>query len=263
MNYLADYHTHSRFSFDSVQTIENAVNSAVLHGMNEICFTEHISFDPNDTSYNVFKFEDYENEIDRVSSLYNKKIKIKKGIEAGEYNLYKSDFDNYYKNNNLDFVIGSIHNIGGKGLRTNLRENGDIITYKKYFEEVLELAKKGDFDVIGHLDLPQRYAFDKFGLYNFDIYKEYIYEILKAVIHSGKGIEVNTSGLSKKLLFPSIDILKMYKYLNGELITVGSDAHTSNRVGENISYSYNLLKDIGFKYVFTFDKRKAKGNIIL
>ena len=58
-------------------------------------------------------------------------IVIKTGIEAGEYHLYKDDFNQYFKNNDIDFIIGSIHNLNRKGLRTNLRENGIENTYKK------------------------------------------------------------------------------------------------------------------------------------
>ena len=117
----------------------------------------------------------------------------------------------------------------------------------------------GDFDVLGHLDIVQRYAFEAGGVYNFEDYKDYIYDILKIIISRGKGIEVNTSGLSNNLLFPKLEILHMYKDLKGEILTVGSDAHTSNRVGEKISYAYDMLKDIGFNYVFTYDNRKMNG----
>jgi histidinol-phosphatase (PHP family) len=51
----------------------------------------------------------------------------------------------------------------------------------------------------------------------------------------------------------------MYKDLKGELITVGSDAHSRNRVGENISLVYDLLKHIGFKYVSTYNSREING----
>ena len=259
MKYLSDYHMHSNFSFDAVQPIEEAVISAINSGISEICMTEHISFDPKDSSYNYFDFTDYSNEISSLSEKYKDKIKIKTGLEVGEYHLYKDDFNKYYKEHNLDFIIGSIHNIGGKGLRNNLKENGDHNTYINYFNEVLTLANCGDFDVLGHLDLVQRYAFDEHGIYDFNFYKDNIYDILKTLINDNKGIEVNTSGLSKNLLFPKVEILKMYKDLGGEIITVGSDAHNSERVGENIANTYELLKNLGYKYVFTFEKRNPNG----
>ncbi|MDO5517075.1 MAG: histidinol-phosphatase HisJ family protein [Clostridium sp.] len=262
MNYLSDYHMHSKYSFDGMQTIEEAVLSAIKSNINEICMTEHISFDPEDTSYNYFDFNDYSREIRSLSEKYRDKIKIKTGLEVGEYHLYKDDFDKYYKEHELDFIIGSVHNINNKGLRTNIRENGVHETYVNYFNEVLHLADCGDFDVLGHLDLVQRYAYEAGGVYDFNTYKDCIYDILKTLISNNKGIEINTSGLSKNLLFPKADIVKMYKDLGGEIITVGSDAHNSERVGENIAHTYEFIKNLGYKYVFTFNKRNPQGIIL-
>ncbi|WP_294405531.1 histidinol-phosphatase HisJ family protein [uncultured Clostridium sp.] len=262
MNYLSDYHMHSKYSFDAMQTIEQAVEKAISMNINEICMTEHISFDPDDKSYNYFNFKDYENEIDELSIKYRNKIKIKTGLEAGEIHLYKNEYNKCFSENRLDFIIGSIHNINRKGLNTNIRENGVHATYENYFNQVLILAQEADFDVLGHLDLIQRYAFNVDGVYDFNNYKEIIHEILKTLIAKGKGIEVNTSGLKNNLLFPKLEILQMYKDLKGEIITVGSDSHNYDRVGENIESTYNLLKDMGFKYVFTFENRKPDGIIL-
>ncbi|CAI3607732.1 putative histidinol phosphate phosphatase [Clostridium neonatale] len=262
MKYLSDYHLHSYFSFDGKQSMEEAVIQAIKNNINELCFTEHVSFDPEDKSYKTFKFTDYKNEIERLSSIYSDSIKIKAGIESGEYHFYEEDFDKYYKNNDIDFIIGSVHNVNNKGLRTNLKEYGEQVSYEDYFKEILILSEVGDFDVLGHLDIIQRYAFNYYGIYDLSKYKEYIHEILKTLISRGKGIEINTSGLHNNILFPKLEILKMYKDLNGEIITVGSDAHDSIRVGKNISYTYDILKSLDFKYVFTFNKRNKHGILI-
>lgn len=259
MRYLSDYHLHSNFSFDSKQKIEEIIIKAISMNIREICLTEHISFDPGDKSYDFFSFRHYESELFRLSQKYYKDINIKTGLEIGEYHLYKGDYDKYFKENKLDFVIGSIHNLNGQGLRVNILEHGAKYAYDTYFKEVLNFVEVGDYDVLGHLDIIQRYAFKEHGVYNFQDYKDNIYDILKIIIHSGKGIEVNTSGLNDNLLFPKLEILQMYKDLNGEILTVGSDAHTTNRVGEKINYIYDLLKDIGFKYIFTYTNRQTKG----
>jgi histidinol-phosphatase (PHP family) len=259
MRYLSDYHLHSKYSSDSNQNLEDIVLKAISMELNEICLTEHISFDPDDKSYKYFDFNDYKNEIQKLSEKYYKRINIKKGLEIGEYHLYKEDFDKYFQEHSLDFIIGSIHNLNGKGLRVNIADNGVNYTYETYFKELLDFVKIGNFDVLGHLDIVQRYAFKSGGVYNFEDYIDYIYDILKMIISRGKGIEINTSGLADNLLFPKLEILYMYKDLKGEILTVGSDAHNSNRVGDKINYTYDLLKNIGFKYVFTYDNRQMHG----
>lgn len=262
MRYLSDYHLHSKYSFDSSQTIEEIIIKAISMNLSEICLTEHISFDPNDKSYNFFNFTDYENEIEELSNKYSKEIKIKKGLEIGEYHLYKKEFDNFFKEHNLDFIIGSIHNLNKKSLRLNILENGLNNSYEAYFKEVLKFVQIGDFDVLGHLDVIQRYAFKDGGVYNLDDYKYYIYDILKVLVSRGKGLEVNTSGLYNNLLFPKLEILQIYKDLKGEILTIGSDAHISNRVGDKINYTYDLIKNLGFKYVFTYDNRKLNDRLL-
>ena len=46
----------------------------------------------------------------------------------------------------------------------------------------------------------------------------------------------------------------MYKELGGEIITTGSDSHTPSQIAVQFDYIYSYLKDIGFKYVCSFDK---------
>ena len=47
---------------------------------------------------------------------------------------------------------------------------------------------------------------------------------------------------------PSINILKMYKQLGGEIITIGSDGHKEGQYGFKIAETQKILKDLGFKY---------------
>jgi histidinol-phosphatase (PHP family) len=72
-----------------------------------------------------------------------------------------------------------------------------------------------------------------------------------------KGIELNTSSWKYGLpdTQPSRDILRLYKDLGGRIITVGSDAHTSARMGDHLEEAYRILRDeIGFTHICTFDK---------
>ena len=97
--------------------------------------------------------------------------------------------------------------------------------------------------------------------YEFNSYKEIIQEILKEAIKRGIGIELNTSGFRNdvKEPYPSIDILKMYKNLGGEILTIGSDSHSIDFIGENFYDGVDILKSIGFKYIFKYEKRRPQG----
>ena len=133
--------------------------------------------------------------------------------------------------------------------------------YERYFEEILLLSKSKNIDVIAHMDFIKRYAFNKCGLCDIRKNEEMLREIFKSIVSNGKGIEINTSGLRSACneALPGIDMLKLYKECGGEIITCGSDAHFTKDVGFHIKESYQLLKDLGYKYTYTFKNRQAIG----
>ena len=80
------------------------------------------------------------------------------------------------------------------------------------------------------------------------------------VIDNGKGIEVNTAGIRKyylKDVHPNTDILRRYKELGGEIVTVGSDAHQAGWAGADFDRAAESLKAAGFEYYCTFENRVA------
>lgn len=68
--------------------------------------------------------------------------------------------------------------------------------------------------------------------------------------------------LWSKDLTPSVEILKLYKKLGGDIITIGSDGHDVDQYGFNIQETKQILKDLGFKYIYTFDKMKSIAHLI-
>lgn len=74
----------------------------------------------------------------------------------------------------------------------------------------------------------------EFGIQTHTIlrYEALISEILRIVIEDGKRIELNTSyrryGLKDTM--PSVNILKRYRELEGDIITIGSDCHNSGQL---------------------------------
>ena len=69
---------------------------------------------------------------------------------------------------------------------------------------------------------------------------------------------MNASGLVHLLgdTIPPYSIVKRYRELGGEIITVGSDAHRQKNVGWHIDDAMEMIKRAGFEYITTFEKRK-------
>jgi histidinol-phosphatase (PHP family) len=57
-------------------------------------------------------------------------------------------------------------------------------------------------------------------------------------------------------LLPNETLLRRYKELGGELITVGSDAHIPSDVGKDVDTACELLKEIGFRYITVYKNRE-------
>ena len=133
--------------------------------------------------------------------------------------------------------------------------------YREYFESILENVNVFDnYDVYGHLDYVVRYSPYESRHFDLKDYEDVIYEIMKSIIENGKGIEINTAGIRKNLGYshPHKDILKMYKNLGGEIITIGSDAHACQHLGYKFEDVPELLKSTGFKYYTVFENRQPK-----
>ena len=74
----------------------------------------------------------------------------------------------------------------------------------------------------------------------------------------GKGIELNTAGLKYGLGFahPHPDILKRYRQLGGEIITVGADAHKPEHIAYDFGKAADILRSCGFEYYTEFKQRR-------
>ena len=257
---VIDYHVHSDNSFDGKSDVDNICQEGIKKGVREICFTEHFSVDPRDVSFGVLDYSKYTCEINEARKKYEKHLLIKKGLEIGEPHLteYKDDLENFIRKTDLDFIIGSVHNINGVKLRLFMKNKKKYNVYQDYFEEIYKMAETADIDVIGHLDMMKRYAYAEYGNFHIEDHAEIIRSILKKIIQRKIGLEINCSGLSHDVneIYPKVEILKLYKELGGEILTIGSDSHNSENIASNNANVMEILKKTGFYHIYTYENRK-------
>jgi len=260
---MYDYHVHSNFSADCEVDMKDTIERAIDIGMKEICFTDHIDYEYCDKSINFeFDMKDYGDYINRMRSLYGDRIKILKGVEMGIQPHIIKKCDDVILANDFDFVISSIHTCDKKDLYTGdfFANKSPKESYNKYFEDLLYCTENfNNFNVLGHLDILIRYNEDV-AKENIRDYFDIIEEIFKKLIAKNKGIEINTSGFRYNLdsFHPTVDVIKLYRSLGGEILTTGSDSHNPNTLGLKFDYVYEVLRDLGFKYITTFEKMEHK-----
>ncbi|QKS73045.1 histidinol-phosphatase HisJ family protein [Paenalkalicoccus suaedae] len=258
-----DYHHHTNHSFDSRETMVNVCEKAAELKLDVICFTEHFTFNPNVPTYGHMDWEAYEADIANVQELYKGKLEIRKGIELCEPNLFKERYEDLFRHKNIDYILGSVHNVDDVKLRKVLAAHGKNDAYRLYFERLLTMVTEADIDVIAHLDLIKRYQNEAFSKDDFALHADIITAILQTAIRRGIGLEVNTSTIEKLgEPMPARAILELYHSLGGIIITYGSDSHSTVRTGEYMGETMEMLKQVGFDYVYTFKNRKAEPHEI-
>lgn len=260
---IANYHMHTNFSDDSVFEMEDVVKTAISRGIDEICFTDHI--DCISYAEPCFPYEFYEKEFLTCKEKYSDKINLKLGMEFGMQKRTIPFFEKVFEAGNFDFILMSCHIVDDKWLWSQEFQTGKTQDeYNiQYYEEIMRLVENYDnYSVLGHLDVIRRY--DRQGKYPFEKIKPVVESILKRVIEQGKGIELNTSSFRYELgdLTPSRDILRFYKELGGEIITIGTDSHRPEQVDCDLMRGRNELIELGFTHFCTFDKMEPEFHVL-
>ena len=68
---------------------------------------------------------------------------------------------------------------------------------------------------------------------------------------------MNTSRLkSLGLTNPKVEIISRYAELGGEIITIGADAHTPDKIGYAFDKAADVLRECGFSYYTVFKNRR-------
>ena len=228
---------HSSFSADSDTSMEDMIREAICRGLTGICFTEHLDPDYPPTPDN----EIFELDLDGYrKTLFRLREKYQKELQIGSSHVVHG-YDPYYK----EYFKG--------------RE--ESACYREYFESILEnLHAFSEMDVYGHIDYIVRYGPNQNKYYTYERYQDIIDEILRTVIARGRGIELNTGGFHYGLGEPNPcrAVIRRYRELGGEIITVGADAHGPEKIAYDFDKAAAILADCGFKYYTVFQNRKPE-----
>lgn len=268
---ICDSHVHSEFSSDSQAKLDDIVLRAIEIGIPKLCLTDH-----HDIDFPVNEEDGYDFQLDTPAYIaalaalrdkYKDSIDIRTGVELGlmssvaqKARLYA---DTYRE---LDFIIGSSHLVRGLDPYYPSYYEGRTETeaVRDYFLSILEnVSLTSDFDVYGHLDYVIRYCPSGEAAFKMSDFMDIFEQIFKILIPKGKGIEINTGSLYKNMTYahPHMDILRLYRDMGGEIITVGSDAHKPQYLCYAFeTYARDALTSLGYKYYCTFKERKPEFN---
>ena len=266
--FLTDYHVHSDVSMDSSAPMWDMVQAEAAAGIRCMCFTNHCDMLRwNNFSPNLRREEIIPESAEKYQAMaaeHALPLEVRIGVELGEAHRDPAAALRLASDPRLDFVLGSLHVVG---------ELGDLVFqpystpaqcdcyFDLYLDELQQVAEMDFYDVLAHIGYARRYmcregvdaamTLDKFG--------DRVERLLRTVIDKGRGIEINCSGIRDGCgPFPSEEILRLYRSMGGEIITVGSDAHRPEDAAKGIAKGFDTLRACGFDYVTVFRRRKPE-----
>ncbi len=261
--FLTDDHLHTSFSFDGKAQPEAVCRAAIERGLSEITLTDHMDIFSDKPYTYILDCDRWYVTMKELAEKYGNELRVHVGIELGQPQCNPGEARAFLEKYPLDFIIGSVH---------NMENDIDVFdydfkaldyrqVYANYVRWLKELALGYDFDIMGHVTYPSRYIYAQTGV-KADVMalREQFAEIFKILIESGRGIELNLSGLARGQgdTMPEGDLLRLYRECGGEIITLGSDAHVAEQVGSVAARGQELLKAAGFKYITYFEGRKPQ-----
>ena len=163
-------------------------------------------------------------------SRWEGRIRVVFGIELGQIHRQPEAAAQILAANPYDFVLASLHRVEHTDLSLfNYQAIDGKALRRTYGEELLEIAEKGDYDCLSHLDLIRRYP----AFQGVTLRMEEDMEIVE-------------------------EILKTYRRLGGEIVTTGSDAHRAEDVAKGFANAEALLREAGFRCTARYKERKPR-----
>ncbi len=257
---IIDMHTHTDNSPDGHHSAMYLCEQADMAGLRAIAFTDHVEVDfYRQDNYDKVALQSFF-EASKARSAFMGKLLVCLGVELGQPMYDVKTAEEIIAALPYDIVIGSVHNLNGVKdfcfLDYAEHDVNSLLT--QYFDELIKLAQWGKFDTLAHVTYPLRYICGEYGIpVDMSKYKEQVDEVLIALVKNQKALEINTSGLRQKIgrTMPEEDVVRRFKQLGGEMVTVGSDAHYAKDLGAGIREGMEIAKRCGFDSVTLFQNR--------
>ncbi len=261
---MVNYHFHSICSFDAEYPLTAMCAEAEKQGISELCLTDHCDLvDDRGNDDDSWDWTEIDRQLEQAREKYPH-LNIRRGIELGQAISRPEAAEKVLAEPNIDFVLGSMH-VSPGGLDyywVNFETKKQCYEMmEEYLLCLLKLSKTDFYDSLAHLTYPLRYMRGRDGqAVDFRPYDDLVHEILKILVERGKALELNTSGYRNNSgePLPPEYMLRMYRELGGDLITIGTDAHEPRHMADGLERGTELLRSCGFRYVTLYENRKPR-----
>jgi histidinol-phosphatase (PHP family) len=262
---MYESHAHTRrFSPDATQTLDELIGAAKAAGLAGVTATEHM--DPDlDQGLMVFDVDAYFSAMEDARACLPPGLRLLNGIELGYLPHLVARYESMVRERPFDLVIGSVHAIDGDDIyfRRGVFGRGRDFAYGAYLDLIIDMVRSGDwFDVVGHYDYVTRVSGYPSPRFLYREQPERFDTLFRCMIGGGKSLEINArtvrylERIGEKDTMPDPGIFQRYRDLGGEHVTLGSDAHAPDEVGQDFDRMRSYLKALGFDRATVFESRK-------
>ncbi|MHB8575745.1 MAG: histidinol-phosphatase HisJ family protein [Dehalococcoidia bacterium] len=263
----------------SMATIERYVDAALANGLDGLVITEHLfrfweaydllagwwEADPNPRlaataaaywrDHVNLRIVDY---VELVQEAKSRGLPVFLGLEMDWLTGKADALRRILAPHAWDVVLGSVHWIGAFGFDSGeevdmeewaRRDPDDVFT--EYAQLIGELADSHLADVLAHPDVPKLFGHKPRDFAAFHG------KILTAAVRGGCALEINTNGLRKvpRELYPAPALLETAHHA-GVPVTLASDAHTPDRLGQAFDIAITAARAAGYDHYTRFVRRE-------
>ena len=266
--YASDCHTHSDCSPDGHSPAPEMLRQAGETGLYAYTLTDHCECQKYEEKYKD-RVARAKETMKEIAPQAGEGLRFYFGLELGQPTQNLPVAEQLAADDAYDFILGSLHDLkSGENFGAIYRgilagddpPPAETVTalVEEYLVELLEIVRWGKFDSLAHITYPLRYLFPAGSSPNYHAQQELLEEVLSELIKRGKALEMNTSRLWRdngpKL--PDLEVFTLYRKMGGKLVTLGSDAHSADRVGNGIELGMELLQKAGFTEFAVYEKHR-------
>lgn len=264
---IHDAHVHTSNSPDADFPESDLALKAVDEGLAGLGFVAHVDYNPKDYCYAWFKPDRYDRSFDEaVEAARGTGATLCKGIEVGEPHRFSAEVDEATGGHEYDFVIGALHWVGDSLILEKepfLALQDPLELVEEYYRESVQMVESSGFEAIAHVGIFRRgmrqagLAIDE--LDETRLFPELVRGLLEGLVARGIALELNTSGLRReeRVTYPTPPVLRLYRELGGQLVTLGSDSHRDPWLFYGLEEGSQLLRAESFDRAVYFKSGEA------
>ncbi len=262
---MIDYHIHTPLCNHAHGSMEDYIRHAIGKGINEICFLDHLILDGpgKKHSMDVCELPLYVQAIANLKRKYQGRITIRTGLEVDFLPQKRAEIDDILGRFAFDVIGGSYHFVNGINVASRreapkIGRDEEKKLVESYFEGICRMLERPYFDFICHPDIVK-----KTGIPIPQECQALINEMLTRISDTHVALEFNTGGWDHpvKDSYPS-DAFVRKCFMKHIPFTIGSDAHSPERVGMHYAKAVSVLRSAGYTSVLTFEGRQAKSILL-